>query len=69
MSGAELIFMRVNVDHPSQRGREDGEKSRPYITLRTQKGSIREASLTEDELVRLIYDAASVLHILRKQPS
>ncbi len=67
MAKPTLRSPRLGIEHPREDERARGEKSRVVLRLATLGGGvIRQAEITEDELLVLIRDAASFLSTLRK---
>lgn len=64
---SEVRFLGLSLDHPDAGARLRGDESTARLTFSRglKSGKLDDVPLTEDELVKLIADAATALRTLR----
>ena len=63
-------FNGISMQHPGAAERRNGEHSTAQLTVdrRLRSGKLDFVAMSEDDLIRVIEQAASCLRILRDQP-
>jgi hypothetical protein len=66
MPKPELTFGGLHIEHPTEREREKGAKSRIFLVFFTAGGAAREVNLTDQQALALIERAAKFVGIRQR---